>query len=491
MVLKRRQGSHFLIYVKIKVKGDLKTRYMEHQNNIVDIITRQRQFFLTGVTKSINYRKEQLRKLRDLIIENEKAIYEALRTDFRKPVFESYLSENGYMVLEINQFVKKLKQWARPKRLPSNLLNFPSSSFLMHEPYGVSLIIAPWNYPFQLAMGPLAGAMAAGNCAILKPSELAPATSALMKKLINDNFDDCYIHVMEGDARVTQSLLEEKFDYIFFTGGTYVGKIIATAAAKNLTPVTLELGGKSPCIVDGTMNMKLAARRIVWGKFLNNGQTCVAPDYIYVDIKYKDDLLIALKQEVIKAFGEDPKNSDDLARIINQKHFNRVRALIPDSKIYHGGQSEEAELYIAPTILQDVNWEDDIMKEEIFGPLLPVLSYQNIDEVILHLKSKDKPLSLYVFSTRKSFISKVLNELSFGSGAINDVIIQYGNPFVPFGGVGHSGYGAYHGKHSFETFSHKKGIVKKGNWLDVPVRYAPFGSKLKWLKKLFRINFEW
>jgi aldehyde dehydrogenase (NAD+) len=464
---------------------------MESQNRIEDVLIRQKQFFLTGKTKNITYRKEQLRKLRDLIIENEKAIYEALKTDFRKPTFETYLSENGYMIMEINHFIKKLKRWARPKRLPSNLLSFPSSSFLMYEPYGVSLIIAPWNYPFQLAMGPLVGAMAAGNCAILKPSELALATSALMKKLINDNFDDSYIHVVEGDAKVTQTLLSEEFDYIFFTGGTYVGKIIAEAAAKNLTPVTLELGSKSPCIVDGSMNMKLAARRIVWGKFLNNGQTCVAPDYIYVDRKYKSDLLSSLKKEIITAFGENPENSEDLARIINLKHFNRVKRLIPDSKVFYGGESEEADLYIAPTILQDINWEDDIMKEEIFGPLLPVLSYQNIEEVIHQLKNKEKPLSLYVFSNKKSFVNKILNELSFGSGTINDTIIHYGNPYVPFGGVGQSGYGAYHGKYSFETFSHKKGIVKKGNWLDVPVRYAPFGTKLKWLKRLFKINFEW
>lgn len=464
---------------------------MVDQNIIGDVLKRQKEFFLTGKTKNIQYRKAQLGILRDLIIENEKAIYNALNEDFRKPQFETYLSENGYMVMEINQFIKKLKKWARPRRLPSNLLNFPSSSFLMHEPYGVSLIIAPWNYPFQLAMGPLVGAMAAGNCAILKPSELAPATGKLMKRLINDNFNDDYIHVVEGDAKITQSLLAEKFDYIFFTGGIYVGKIIAEAAAKNLTPVTLELGGKSPCIVDGSMNMKLAARRIIWGKFLNNGQTCVAPDYIYVDQKYEDDLLNALKKEVIAAYGKNPEKSDDLARIINLKHFNRLKALMPDSKVYYGGQSEEAELYISPTILQDVNWEDDIMKQEIFGPLLPVLSYKSVEEVILQLKNKDKPLSLYVFSTKKTFVNRILNELSFGSGAINDTVIHYGNPYVPFGGVGQSGYGAYHGKHSFETFSHKKGIVKKGNWLDIPVRYAPYGAKLKWLKRLFKINLEW
>jgi aldehyde dehydrogenase (NAD+) len=464
---------------------------MVDQNSIRELLTRQRAYFLTGKTKNIDYRIEQLRKLRDLIIENEEAIYEALNTDFRKSRFETYLSENGYMVMEINQFVKKLKKWARPKRLPSNLMNFPSSSFLMHEPYGLTLIIAPWNYPFQLAVGPLVGAIAAGNCSILKPSELTPATSTLIKKLINDNFDERFIHVIEGDASVTQSLLAEKFDYIFFTGGIHVGKIIAEAAAKHLTPVTLELGGKSPCIVDGSMNMDLAARRIIWGKFINNGQTCVAPDYIYVDRKYREDMLISLKKQIKNAFGDNPEHSPDLARIVNQQHFDRIKALIPESKIYHGGQTNESELYISPTILQDIGWDDDVMQEEIFGPLLPVISYQDMEEMISILKRKEKPLSLYIFSTRKSFIQNVLNELSFGGGTINDTVIHYGNPYVPFGGVGQSGYGAYHGKYSFETFSHTKGIVRKGNWLDMPVRYAPYGSKLKRLKKLFKINVEW
>lgn len=464
---------------------------MVNLKNIAEVLTPQREFFLSGKTKSIDYRIEQLRKLRDLIIENENAIYEALNADFRKSGFETYLSENGYMIMEINEFIKKLKKWARPKRLPSSLLNFPSSSFLMHEPYGLTLIIAPWNYPFQLAMGPLAGAIAAGNCAILKPSELTPATSALMRDMVNDNFDESYIHVIEGGAGVTQSLLEEKFDYIFFTGGIQVGKIIAQAAAKHLTPVTLELGGKSPCIVDGSMNMDLAARRIAWGKFLNNGQTCVAPDYIYVDQQYQEELLNSLKQEVESAFGDNPEDSPDLARIVNRKHYNRIKDLIPEGKIYHGGTTNESDLYIAPTILQNISWDDDVMKEEIFGPLLPVLSYKDTGELISTLKRKEKPLALYIFSKRKSFIKDILNEISFGGGAINDTVIHYGNPYVPFGGVGQSGYGAYHGKYSFETFSHKKGIVRKGNWLDAPVRYAPYGSKLKWLKKLLKINFEW
>ncbi len=464
---------------------------MVEPKSIAALLTRQREYFLDGKTKNLDYRIEQLRKLRDLIIENENTIYEALKSDFRKSSFETYLSENGYMVMEINQFIKKLKKWARPRRLPSNILNFPSSSFLMHEPYGLTLIIAPWNYPFQLAMGPLAGAMAAGNCAIVKPSELTPATSAIMRKIINDNFDDTYIHVIEGDASTTQSLLEEKFDYIFFTGGIQVGKIIAEAAAKHLTPVTLELGGKSPCIVDGSMNMDLVARRIVWGKFLNNGQTCVAPDYIYVDRKYEKDLLRSLKEEINNAFGDDPETSPDLARIVNLKHYNRIKDLIPEGKIYYGGKTNESELYISPTILQDIGWDDDVMKEEIFGPLLPVLSFKDTKELISILKRKEKPLALYIFSTRGSFTKKCLNELSFGGGTINDTVIHYGNPYVPFGGVGQSGYGAYHGKYSFETFSHKKGIVKKGNWLDIPIRYAPYRSKLEWLKKLFRINFEW
>jgi aldehyde dehydrogenase (NAD+) len=340
-------------------------------------------------------------------------------------------------------------------------------------------------------MSPLVGAMVAGNCAILKPSELAPATSTLMHELINENFREDYIHVIEGDAEITQSLLKEKLDYIFFTGGIRVGKIIAEAAAKNLTPVTLELGGKSPCVVDGSMNLKLTARRIVWGKFINNGQTCVAPDYIYVDQNYKEELLQNLKQEIELRFGKDQETSEDLARIININHYNRLKRLITPEKVYFGGRFNEEELYISPTLLQDISWEDEVMKEEIFGPILPVLTFNDIDEVVQELKTKDKPLSFYIFSTRKRFRNKLLNELSYGGGSINDTVVHVGNSGIPFGGVGQSGYGAYHGKHSFETFSHKKGILKKGNWLDISVRYAPYKGKLKWLKRLFKINFEW
>jgi len=464
---------------------------MENHRTLSEVIQNQREYFLTGRTRDTQFRIAQLRKLKELIISHEKTIYEALKKDFNKSPFETYMSENGYMVMELDYFIKNLKKWTKPRRLPSNLLSFPSSSFLMYEPYGLSLIIAPWNYPFQLAIGPLAGAMAAGNCAVLKPSELTPSTSALMATLINDHFDKAYIHVVEGGAEVSQALLKEKFDYIFYTGGIKVGRIIAEAAARHLTPATLELGGKSPCIVDGSMNMKLAARRIVWGKFFNYGQTCVAPDYIYVNKDHRDHLLQALQSEITAAYGEDPENSEDLPRIVNLNHFNRIKSLIPAEKVYFGGEYDEKRLYIAPTLLKDVTWEDTVMQEEIFGPILPVLSYDDIDEVIHTLKRKEKPLALYVFSTRKPFIRKVLQELSFGGGSVNDTVVHYGNPHVPFGGVGHSGYGAYHGKHSFETFSHKKGIVKKGNWLDVPVRYAPYNSKLKWLKRLFSANFEW
>jgi aldehyde dehydrogenase (NAD+) len=464
---------------------------MESKTNIAGLVQRQRQFFLTDETKNIQFRKEQLKMLRNLIISNEDEIYKVLGTDFKKPPFETYLSENGYMIMEINQFLKRLKKWARPRRIPSNLVNFPSSCFLMYEPYGISLIIAPWNYPFQLAIGPLVGAMSAGNCAILKPSELTPSTSEFISKLINENFRDDYIHVIEGDATVSQSLLKEKFDYIFFTGSTRIGQIIAEAAARNLTPATLELGGKSPCFVDGSVDMKLTARRIIWGKFLNNGQTCLAPDYIYVDQKHKDDLLEQLKNEIIHRFGSDPEKSLDLARVVNQNHFNRLRDLITQGKVFYGGRFNMKDLYISPTILHDVSWDDDVMDREIFGPVLPVLSYDEIDKVIRDLKTREKPLSLYVFSKRKSFTRKLLQDLSFGGGTVNDTVIHFGNPNVPFGGVGQSGYGAYHGRHSFETFSHKKGIVKKATWIDIPIRYAPYENKLKWLKRLFRVNFEW
>lgn len=465
---------------------------MNMETQFFDLINRQREFFLSNRTKDIDFRKAQLKKLLELIIQNESEIFKALDRDFRKHPFESYLSESGYMILEIRDFIRRLNKWSKPKRLPSNLLTFPSSSFQVYEPYGVALIIAPWNYPFQLALGPFSGAMAAGNCAILKPSELTPNTSALMTRLINENFDDHYVHVVEGGAEVTQALLKGKFDYIFFTGGTQVGRIVATAAAKNLTPHTLEMGGKSPCFVDGSINLKLTARRVIWGKYINNGQTCVAPDYIYVAKRYEEALLQALRSEIVNCFGEDPEKSDDLARIVNLKHFSRLKRLILPDKVYYGGHCDEASLYVSPTILRGISWDDEVMKEEIFGPILPVLTYDDLSPVLQEMKRKDQPLAVYIFSKEQKYINSILTELRFGGGVINDTVLHYGNPHIPFGGTGQSGYGAYHGFHSFETFSHKKGILRKGNWLDVPLRYAPYTTgKMKWLRRLFRYNIEW
>lgn len=464
---------------------------MDNHTNIKDLVRKQHAYFLSGETKSIRFRKEQLMKLRDLIKSHEQEIFESLYKDFKKPEFESYLSENGFVVEEINMFLKKLGKWSRKKRLPSNLVNFPSSSFEVYEPYGVSLIIAPWNYPFQLAMNPLLGAMAAGNCAILKPSELAPATSSIMAKIINQNFDKSYIVVVEGDAIITQALLKERFDYIFFTGGERVGKIIAEAAAKHLTPVTLELGGKSPTIVDGSMNMRFAAKRIVWGKLLNCGQTCVAPDFLYVQKEFKDELLLQLKKEIIGFYGEDPSQSEDLPRIINDRHFDRVKRLIDPEKVFYGGEFDKENLYIAPTLLTDITWDDPVMQEEIFGPILPVMIYDHIDEVIEQLLKRNKPLSFYIFSNNRKLQNKLIDNLSFGCGAINDTMVHYGNPHIAFGGVGNSGYGAYHGKNSFDTFSHRKGILKKSSWIDIPLRYAPYKNKMNLIRLAFRNNYEW
>lgn len=464
---------------------------MDNHNNIKSLVKQQNDFFLTGKTKSLRFRKEQLIKLKDLIESHEQEIFNSLHKDFRKPEFESYLSENGFVIEEINMFLKKLGKWTKKKRLPSNLVNFPSSSFEVYEPYGITLIIAPWNYPFQLAMNPLLGAMAAGNCAVLKPSELAPATSKIIAEIINQNFDKSYIHVIEGDAIITQALLKERFDYIFFTGGERVGKIIAEAAAKNLTPVTLELGGKSPTVVDGSMNMKFAAKRIAWGKLLNCGQTCVAPDFIYVQKDYKDELLLQLKKEIIGFYGEDPSKSEDMPRIINNSHFDRVKSLIDPAKIYYGGEVNREDLYIAPTILTDITWDDPVMQEEIFGPILPVMTYNHIEEVIAQLVKRNKPLSFYIFSNNKKLQDILIDNLSFGCGAINDTMVHYGNPHIAFGGVGNSGYGSYHGKNSFNTFSHRKGILKKNSWIDITLRYAPYKNKMKLLRFAFRNNYEW
>ena len=434
----------------------------------------------------IGYRKESLNKLLHNLIKYEDAIIKALYDDFKKPAFEAVLTETNYVISDLKETIKNIDSWAKPKRVSSSFLNFPSSDFIYSEPYGKVLILSPWNYPFQLAMCPLVAAVAAGNSVTLKPSELTPNTAAILSKIIRETFDIKHVVAITGDATIAQNLLSKRWDYIFFTGSVAVGKIVAKAAAENLTPVTLELGGKSPCIVDETANLELSARRIVWGKILNAGQTCVAPDYILVHHKIKNTLVKSLIQEIEKALGTNPEVSPDYARIINLKNWQRQLGLLENQKILFGGQSNRDSLYLAPTLLDEPKMDSLVMTEEIFGPILPILSYETKSDIDKIVSSFEKPLSLYLFSQNKSFINEVLQKYSFGGGCINDTVIHLANNRLPFGGVGNSGMGAYHGKLSFDIFSHKKAIVMKGTWLDLPMRYAPYKDKLKSIKKLLK-----
>jgi aldehyde dehydrogenase (NAD+) len=432
----------------------------------------------------IDHRKKKLIRLLHELELQEDAILTALYADFKKPAFEGLVTETALVKSELKYTIRNINRWAKPKRVWPSLLNFPSSDFIYQEPYGKVLVISPWNYPFHLALFPLIAAFAAGNQVVLKPSELAPHTSTLISKIITTVFEKTELEVVEGGLEISQELLAKRWDYIFFTGSVAVGKIIAQAAARNLTPVTLELGGKSPCLVDETANLQLAAKRIVWGKFLNAGQTCVAPDYLLVHIKVKAQFVNYLIAEIANAYGEKPELSADLARIINQKNWLRLTKLLKGQQIITGGFCDESSLYIAPTLIDEPSLESDLMKEEIFGPLLPILTFMGESELDEILGQFEKPLAFYVFSTSRSFIANCLSKYSFGGGCVNDVAIHLANKNLPFGGVGHSGSGAYHGKRSFDTFSHSKSIVKKANWLDIPIRYAPYGDKIRWVKKL-------
>ena len=434
----------------------------------------------------IKYRKESLKKLLHVITQNEEAIINALYSDFKKPAFEAVLTETNYVIGDLKKTIKNINSWAKPKKVWSSLLNFPSSDYIYSEPYGNVLILSPWNYPFQLALCPLVAAVAAGNKVTLKPSELTPHTSAIIAKIISETFPVKDVVVVTGDATIAANLLKKRWDYIFFTGSVGVGKIVAKAAAENLTPVTLELGGKSPCIVDETANLELSARRIVWGKIINAGQTCVAPDYILVHHKMKDTFVKFLIQEIEKALGPNPEESPDYARIINLKNWQRQLSLLENQKILYGGQATLDSLYLSPTLLDEPKMDSLVMKEEVFGPILPILSYKSKEEIDKIISSFDKPLALYLFSQNNFFIDEVLKKYSFGGGCINDTVIHLVNNNLPFGGVGNSGMGAYHGKLSFDIFSHKKSIVKRGTWLDLPLRYAPYGDKLKTIRKVLK-----
>ncbi|MEO0757798.1 MAG: aldehyde dehydrogenase [Cyanobacteria bacterium J06648_16] len=446
------------------------------------VIQAQRAFFATGATKPVEFRSAQLERLKSAILARQTEIVQAAKDDLGRPEFEGYF-EIG-VVSELSYILKNLKKWAKPRRVGVPLPQLPGSAWVQPEPLGVVLVIGPWNYPFQLVISPLMGAIAAGNCAILKPSELAPATSRVVAELVQETFDPSYVAVLEGGVETAQALLAEKFDHIFFTGGTRVGQIVMEAAAKQLTPVTLELGGKSPCIVDKDVNVEVTAKRIAWGKYLNMGQTCVAPDYLLVHEDIKLPLLAELQKVLGEFYGEDPASSPDLARLVSDKQFDRLEPLLAGETVAIGGETDRTQRYIAPTVLNNVSWDAPIMQEEIFGPLLPVVTYESIDEAISQINARPKPLALYVFSRDRKLQDKVLSETSSGGACVNDVFLQVAVWNMPFGGVGQSGIGAYHGKTSFETFSHQKSVLKKPFWFDLAWRYAPYANKLGFFKKV-------
>lgn len=451
--------------------------------NYQNILTSQKAFFRTQKTKNLKFRKLNLEKLKKLITENEEILYEAIEKDFGKSKFETYITEISFILKDIDYYLKNLNSLSKPKKVKTNLANQFGTSKIYSEPLGCILVIGAWNYPYQLSLSPLIAALAAGNCCILKPSEVAENTMKTMAKLINENFDSDYLTVFEGGIDETTEILKLKFDKIFFTGSTKVGKIVYKAAAENLTPVTLELGGKSPAIVTKDADLDIAAKRIVWGKFLNAGQTCVAPDYILAHENIQNELLEKLKFYINKFNYE--ANSEQYTKIINQKNFNRLVKLINHDKIYIGGNFEENNLYIEPTILQNIDWNDEVMKEEIFGPILPVIAFNDFDYILNEILQHEKPLAAYLFSNNSKEKENFTNTLSFGGGCINDVVMHLGNEKLPFGGVGNSGIGSYHGKYGFETFSHQKAILDKKTWGEPDLKYPPYSqNKIKWMKKL-------
>lgn len=454
--------------------------------SISEIIEQQRGFFATNQTKNTSFRLQQLKRLKEVISSHQDDILQALKADLHKPEFEGYFDIIA-VTQEIDLALKQLPNWSSPQKVKSDLQQFPSQALIYPEPLGVVLIIGPWNYPFSLVLSPLVGAISAGNCAILKPSELAPHTSKIVNQVISEAFDPSFVTVIEGGVEVSQELLKQKFDHIFFTGGTRIGKIVNLAAAEHLTPVTLELGGKSPCLVDLEINLQETAKRITWGKFINGGQTCIAPDYLLVNKNIKSQLVTEIKNCLITFYGENPALSPDYARIINTRQFDRLVSLLSQGKIIHGGDYNRDELYIGPTLLEEVSLDTPVMEEEIFGPILPILTYESLNEAIKLINSRPKPLALYLFSDNKQKQQQVLKETSSGGVCLNDTIMQVAVSSLPFGGVGDSGMGAYHGKASFSTFSHYKSVLKKGFRFDLNWRYAPYANKLERFKKIFKI----
>ena len=448
------------------------------QQQIAALVSEQRAFFESGKTLCVCYRKEALKKLYAAIVSREQVLTDALQKDLGKSDFESYMCEIGLVLDEITCMLKHVDSFAKEKRVRTPLSQFASRSYVKPSPYGVALIMSPWNYPFLLTLDPLVDALAAGNTAIVKPGAYAPATAQAIKELLESTFSREYVAVVTGGRAENACLLDQNFDYIFFTGSKGVGKEVMRKAAEHLTPVTLELGGKSPCIVDESANLALAAKRIAFGKYLNCGQTCVAPDYVLCHTSVRDRFVDLLKAEISRQYGKEPLQNTDYGRIINQKHFERIFSLIDEKKVVHGGGANSDTLQIEPTVMNNVTWEDAVMGEEIFGPVLPILTFDSIDEVIKTVHSHDRPLALYIFSSNKKNIRRVTSKCSFGGGCINDVIIHLATANMGFGGVGESGMGSYHGKAGFDTFSHKKSIVDKKTWIDLPMRYQPYNRGL-------------
>ena len=451
---------------------------------IEELVSLQRTFFETGTTLSLDFRLQSLKKLHDAIRRMEPQINAALQSDLGKSATETYMCETGMTLSELSYMRRHLRRFAKDRHVLTPLAQFPSDSFVVHEPYGVTLIMSPWNYPFMLLMEPLIGALAAGNCCILKPSAYSPATSAVIRELVSACFPREYVAVVEGGRAENQALLHQRFDYIFFTGGVAVGKEVMRAASEHLTPVTLELGGKSPCLVDATADLDVAARRLAFGKLLNCGQTCVAPDYLLIDRTVKDAFLKRLQFHMNAMVG-DALTNDGYVHMVNQKHFDRVCSLILPQKVVFGGKSDPQTLRIQPTIMDHVSPDDAVMQQEIFGPLLPVLPYDDIEDALSFIKNREHPLALYLFSSDKALQRRVLQSVPFGGGCINDTIIHLATSRMGFGGVGGSGMGSYHGKKSFDTFSHQKSIVKKSTLIDLPIRYAPYSPLKDRLLRIF------
>ncbi len=459
---------------------------MEHYA-IRETAARLRKFYETGATRDPGFRIAMLKKLGGAIRSAEADIMAALRDDLRKPEFESYASEIGILYPEISHAAGNLRNWSRPERVPTPIIHFLSRSVIYREPYGTALIMSPWNYPFQLTIAPLIGSIAAGNCALIKPSELSPATSALIAKLVADTFDPSYITVAQGGVETATAVLEEKFDFIFYTGSTAVGRVIMTAAAKHLTPVALELGGKSPTIVAADARLDYAAKRIAWGKFFNAGQTCLAPDYLLVHRSVRKEFIRLFTGAIRDFFGEDPRRSPDYARIINERHFSRVASLMRDGDIIHGGNTAPDERYIEPTIIANVTPDHRIMQEEIFGPLFPVIEYDSPDEVVSHINSMPRPLAIYYFTGRPRTARALFAHVHSGGACVNDTISHVGSHHMPFGGIGESGMGAYHGRYGFDIFTHRRSVLIRSNLIDMPLRYPPYGRKVGLLKMLFKL----